>query len=356
MKTFEISRGAPASTTFRKLTELFPDLNRNTDFEIVRGSGTNSLAPFATQPNRCSARDLNAIRGQGCLYLRLTASQRNTSTTTSTTTITTTTITQQSSSRGQQRSTNMTSTPTNPGRLWRQQLNDGLLTGTSSDEELAASVAGIEDQLSANEDMSSNGAANMGSGGGGTDAVTGGTGGDDGVDDASVDEIRDNSAGVTDNNDVAGDNSDQTEGAIHVTGEDSGTDAVGVANGSVNESGNNGAGSMVNNNVAGVNSDEADVVIDDGDNGDGSGALDTESDDDVVRINDADVVGHDDGPSNNADTGNDLSGDSVDANDSFGAGGSAGANDGDMHALDSGSDEDDIHVVQVKKVENNSTG
>lgn len=27
MKTFEISRGAPASTTFRKLTELFPDLN-----------------------------------------------------------------------------------------------------------------------------------------------------------------------------------------------------------------------------------------------------------------------------------------------------------------------------------------
>lgn len=28
MKTFEISRGAPASTTFRKLTELFPDLNR----------------------------------------------------------------------------------------------------------------------------------------------------------------------------------------------------------------------------------------------------------------------------------------------------------------------------------------
>lgn len=202
----------------------------------------------------------------------------------------------------------------------------------------------ISDQLSANEDMSSNGAANMGSGGGGTDAVTGGTGGDDGVDDASVDEIRDNSAGVTDNNDVAGDNSDQTEGAIHVTGEDSGTDAVSVANGSVNESGNNGAGSMVNNNVAGVNSDEADVVIDDGDNGDGSGALDTESDDDVV--------GYDDGPSNNADTGNDLSGDSVDANDSFGA----GANDGDMHALDSGSDEDDIHVVQVKKVENNSTG
>lgn len=202
----------------------------------------------------------------------------------------------------------------------------------------------ISDQLSASEDMSSNGAANMGSGGGGTDAVTGGTGGDDGVDDASVDEIRDNSAGVTDNNDVAGDNSDQTEGAIHVTGEDSGTDAVGVANGSVNESGNNGAGSMVNNNVAGVNSDEADVVIDDGDNGDGSGALDTESDDDVV--------GYDDGPSNNADTGNDLSGDSVDANDSFGA----GANDGDMHALDSGSDEDDIHVVQVKKVENNSTG
>ena len=200
--------------------------------------------------------------------------------------------------------------------------------------------------------MSSNGAANMGSGGGGTDAVTGG---DDGVDDASVDEIRDNSAGVTDNNDVAGDNSDQTEEGIHVTGEDSGTDAVGVANGSVNESGNNGAGSMVNNNVAGVNSDEADVVIDDGDNGDGSGALDTESDD-VVRINDADVVGHDDGPSNKADTGNDLSGDSVDANDSFGAGGSAGANDGDMHALDSGSDEDDIHVVQVKKVENNSTG
>ena len=214
----------------------------------------------------------------------------------------------------------------------------------------------ISDQLSASEDMSSNGAANMGSGGGGTDAVTGGTGGDDGVDDASVDEIRDNSAGVTDNNDVAGDNSDQTEEGIHVTGEDSGTDAVGVANGSVNESGNNGAGSMVNNNVAGVNSDEADVVIDDGDNGDGSGALDTESDDDVVRINDADVVGHDDGPSNNADTGNDLSGDSVDANDSFGAGGSAGANDGDMHALDSGSDEDDIHVVQVKKVENNSTG
>ena len=214
----------------------------------------------------------------------------------------------------------------------------------------------ISDQLSASEDMSSNGAANMGSGGGGTDAVTGGTGGDDGVDDASVDEIRDNSAGVTDNNDVAGDNSDQTEGAIHVTGEDSGTDAVGVANGSVNESGNNGAGSMVNNNVAGVISDEADVVIDDGHNGDGSGALDTESDDDVVRINDADVVGHDDGPSNNADTGNDLSGDSVDANDSFGAGGSAGANDGDMHALDSGSDEDDIHVVQVKKVENNSTG
>ena len=97
----------------------------------------------------------------------------------------------------------------------------------------------ISDQLSANEDMSSNGASNMGSGGGGTDAVTGGTGGDDGVDDASVDEIRDNSAGVTDNNDVAGDNSDQTEGAIHVTGEDSGTDAVGVANGSVNESGNN---------------------------------------------------------------------------------------------------------------------
>ena len=46
----------------------------------------------------------------------------------------------------------------------------------------------------------------------------------------------------------------------------------------------------------------------------------------------------------------------MDANDSFGAGGSAGANDGDMHALDSGSDEDDIHVVQVKKVENNSTG
>lgn len=211
----------------------------------------------------------------------------------------------------------------------------------------------ISDQLSASEDMSSNGAANMGSGGGGTDAVTGG---DDGVDDASVDEIRDNSAGVTDNNDVARDNSDQTEGAIHVTGEDSGTDAVGVASGSVNESGNNGAGSMVNNNVAGVNSDEADVVIDDGDNGDGSGALDTESDDDVVRINDADVVGHDDGPSNNADTGNDLSGDSVDANDSFGAGGSAGANDGDMYALDSGSDEDDIHVVQVKKVENNSTG
>lgn len=28
MKTFEVSRGAPASTTFRKLTELFPDLNR----------------------------------------------------------------------------------------------------------------------------------------------------------------------------------------------------------------------------------------------------------------------------------------------------------------------------------------
>ena len=144
----------------------------------------------------------------------------------------------------------------------------------------------ISDQLSANEDMSSNGAANTGSGGGGTDAVTGC---DDGVDDASVDEIRDNSAGVTDNNDVAGDNSDQTEGAIHVTGEDSGTDAVGVANGSVNESGNNGAGSMVNNNVAGVNSDEADVVIDDGDNGDGSGALNTESDDAVVRINDADL-------------------------------------------------------------------
>lgn len=65
------------SWSFSLLLNNFAFFYRNTDFEIVRVVGTNSLAPFATQPANCSARDLITIRGQGCLYLRLKATQTN---------------------------------------------------------------------------------------------------------------------------------------------------------------------------------------------------------------------------------------------------------------------------------------
>ena len=116
VKTLEIPRGATPRTTYERLLSLFPELDvlglffaflfpgicfyllilklitcqsfspsslifrfflptRTRGFEIVRGAGGNNLTPFGSQPETCSARDLNSIRGQGCLYLRLKPSQ-----------------------------------------------------------------------------------------------------------------------------------------------------------------------------------------------------------------------------------------------------------------------------------------
>ncbi|XP_074612590.1 uncharacterized protein LOC141866936 [Acropora palmata] len=73
VKRFEISRGAPPATTFRKLCELFADVDGHRDVEVVRVVGSNTLEPFAAAASGCSARDLNSVRGQGSLYLRLKA-------------------------------------------------------------------------------------------------------------------------------------------------------------------------------------------------------------------------------------------------------------------------------------------
>ena len=40
---------------------------------MVRVVGSNTLEPFAAAASGCSARDLNSVRGQGSLYLRLKA-------------------------------------------------------------------------------------------------------------------------------------------------------------------------------------------------------------------------------------------------------------------------------------------
>ncbi|CAH3197548.1 unnamed protein product, partial [Porites evermanni] len=88
----------------------------------------------------CSARDLNSIRGQGCLYLRLKPSQIGGSRGD---------LSSQPSTQGRQR----TGDSRDPGRRWRQSLNQnnqvGAEMGESSDEELARAILpGLGDSFS----------------------------------------------------------------------------------------------------------------------------------------------------------------------------------------------------------------
>ncbi|XP_067026536.1 uncharacterized protein [Acropora muricata] len=144
VKRFEISRGAPPATTFRKLCELFADVDGHRDVEVVRVVGSNTLEPFAAAASGCSARDLNSVRGQGSLYLRLKAASAALGTT-------------NTSSSAQPHQTepivrvhaqNLSVRSSTRGRFWRQQLTENNLVdmSTSSDEEeTPPDLAGLND-------------------------------------------------------------------------------------------------------------------------------------------------------------------------------------------------------------------
>ena len=60
-----------AVVTALRSVPYFSSLNSQRGFDIVATSGTNTLEAHYRDASQCSARELNTIRGQGSLYLRL---------------------------------------------------------------------------------------------------------------------------------------------------------------------------------------------------------------------------------------------------------------------------------------------